>query len=134
MGDPHGALDDFKSAIRLDGGRTAYGPRAEAQLAVGNAELAAGDWSLALIYDPEDPRAFLGRARAFLRLQQWDYARADLEQAAFWTDDWASLGWPIVISYLRCLPARPEQLPRVIALARRALAPPGSALPYRPAP
>jgi tetratricopeptide (TPR) repeat protein len=133
-GDPRGALADFDRAIELGGGRTAHGPRAEAQLAVGDAELAVRDWSRALIYDPEDPRAFLGRARAFLRLQRWDNARADLEQAAAWTDDWASLGWPIVVSYLRCLPARPDQLPRVIALARRALAPPGSALPFRPAP
>jgi serine/threonine protein kinase/Tfp pilus assembly protein PilF len=132
-GDPRGALADFDRAIQLGGGRTAHGPRARAQMALGNAELALRDWSLALIYDPEDPRAFLGRARAFLRLRRWDNARADLEQAASWTDDWASLGWPIVVSYLRCLPARPDQLPRVLALARRALAAPRTTLPSRPA-
>jgi serine/threonine protein kinase/Tfp pilus assembly protein PilF len=133
-GDPRGALNDFDRAIQLGGGRTARGPRAEAQFALGNAELAVRDWSLALRYDPEDPRAFLGRARAFLQLQRWDNARADLEQATVWTDDWASLGWQIVVGYLRCLPARPEQLPRVIAVARRALTAPRTALPFRPAP
>ncbi len=120
-GDPRGALADFDRAIRLGAGRTAHGPRALALLALGNAELAVRDWTLALTYDPEDPTAFLGRARAFLRLGRWDNARADLEQAAAWTDDWASLGLPILVGYLRCLPARPEQFPRVIALARRAL-------------
>jgi len=120
-GDPGGALADFDRAIQLGAGRSAHGPRALALLALGNAELAVRDWTLALTYDPEDPRAFLGRARAFLRLGRWDNARADLEQAAAWTDDWATLGLPIVVGYLRCLPARPEQLPRAIALARRAL-------------
>jgi serine/threonine protein kinase/Tfp pilus assembly protein PilF len=133
-GDPRGALADFDRAIQLGGGRTAHGPRAEAQLALGNAELAVRDWSLALLHDPEDPRAFLGRARAFLRLQRWDNARADLEQAAAWTDDWARLGWPIVAVYLRCLPARPDQFPRVLALARRTLAAPRTTVPVRPIP
>ena len=119
-GDPRGALADFDRAIQLGAGRTAHGPRALAQLALGNADHAVRDWTIALTHDPEDPRAFLGRARAFLRLGRWDNARADLEQAAAWTDDWASLGLPIVVGYLRCLPARPEQLSRVIALARRA--------------
>jgi tetratricopeptide (TPR) repeat protein len=133
-GDPQGALADFDRAIQLGGGRTAHAPRAEAQMALGNADVAARDWSLALIHDPEDPRAFLGRARAFLRLQRWDNARADLEQAAAWTDDWASLGWPIVAGYLRCLPARPDQLPRVVALARRALAGRRTTVPIRSGP
>ena len=127
-GDPGGALADFDRAIRLGGGRTAHGPRALAELSLGNAEQALRDWTIALTNDPEDPRAFLGRARAFLRLGRWDNARADLEQAAAWTDDWATLGLPIVVGYLRCLPARPEQLPRAIALTRRAL----SATPTTP--
>jgi tetratricopeptide (TPR) repeat protein len=133
-GDPRGALADFDRAIRLGGGRTAYAPRAEAQLALGNADLAAHDWTQALTYDPEDPRAFLGRARTFLRLQRWDNARADLEQAAYWTDDWRALGWPIVIGYLRTIPARPEQVPRALALARRALAASRTAARARPVP
>jgi eukaryotic-like serine/threonine-protein kinase len=127
-GDPSGALADFDRAIRLGGARTAHAPRALALLALGNAEQALRDWTLALSYDPEDPRAFLGRARAFLRLGRWDNARADLEQAAAWTDDWASLGLPIVVGYLRCIPARPEQLQRAFALVRRAL----SATPNTP--
>jgi tetratricopeptide (TPR) repeat protein len=121
-GDPAAALADFDRAIQLGAERTAHGPRALALLALGNAELAVRDWTVALRFDREDPRAFLGRARAFLRLGHWDNARADLEQAAAWTDDWATLGLPIVVGYLRCLPARPEQLPRALVLARRALA------------
>jgi tetratricopeptide (TPR) repeat protein len=133
-GDARGALSDFDHAIRLGGFRTAHGPKAQAYLALGQAEQAVHAWTLALRHDPEDPRAFLGRARALLRLGRWDNARADLEQAAAWTDDWASLGWPIVVTYLRCLPARPEQLSRVVALARRALAAPRTVMPLRPAP
>jgi serine/threonine protein kinase/tetratricopeptide (TPR) repeat protein len=120
-GDPGGALSDFDRAIQLGGGRTAHGPRALALLALGHAEQALADWRLALLHDPEDPLAFLGRTRAFLQLGRWDNARADLEQAAAWTDDWARLGLPIVVGYIRCLPARPEQFPRVIALVMRAL-------------
>jgi Tfp pilus assembly protein PilF len=118
-GDPGGALLDLDRAIQLGAQGTARGPRAIALLALGDAEQAAGDWTLALKHDPENPRAYLGRARAFLWLGQWDLARADLEQAAAWTEDWAGLGPRIVLEYALCLPARREQVPRVLALARR---------------
>jgi serine/threonine protein kinase/Tfp pilus assembly protein PilF len=120
-GDPRGALADFDRALQLGAGARARGPRARALLALGQAESAIRDWTLALEYDPEDPRAFLGRARAFLQLAEWDHARADLEQAAAWTDDWSGLGLQIVLGYARCLPARREQLPRVLALTARVL-------------
>jgi serine/threonine protein kinase/predicted Zn-dependent protease len=129
--DRPGALDDFDEAVRL-GGLGAFGPRAQTHLALGHGEPALHDWTLALLVDPKDPRAFLGRARAFLALGRWDNARADLEQAAAWTDDWAALGWPILVGYLRCLPARPEQLPRVLDMARRALAPPRTGVAIHP--
>jgi serine/threonine protein kinase/predicted Zn-dependent protease len=117
--DPRGAVADLDRALQLGAEATAHGPRARAQLALGNAAAAARDWTAALSHDPEDPRAFLGRARAFLRLGRWDHARADLEQAAAWTDDWQRLGPEIVLGYARCLPAHPEQLPRVLTLAAR---------------
>jgi tetratricopeptide (TPR) repeat protein len=120
QGDPRGALADFDRALQLGAEATARGPRARAQLALGNVEAAVRDWNLALAHDQEDPDAFLGRARAFLRLGWWDHARADLEQAAAWTDDWPRLGLPIVLGYARCLLARPEQFPRVLTLAARA--------------
>jgi tetratricopeptide (TPR) repeat protein len=133
-GDPRGALADLDRALQLGAEATALGPRAIALLALGDAEQAAYDWTLALKHDPENPRAFLGRARAFLRLGRWDLARADLEQAAAWTEDWSGLGPPIVQEYARCLPARPGQLPRVLALARRTLAAMSAAQPdHRPA-
>jgi tetratricopeptide (TPR) repeat protein len=118
-GDYRGALADFDRAIQLGGGRTAYGPRARVQFALGNDEQAVRDWTLALMQDSEDPRTFLGRARTFLQLGRWDNARADLEQAAAWTDDWLCLGPSIVLSYARCIPADPKQSGRVLALAQR---------------
>ena len=78
------------------------------------------DWSLALAHDPEDARAYLGRARAFLRLRQWDQALADLEQAAEWSRGRPELGFKIAFAYARCVKERPKQLPRLIDLFRRA--------------
>jgi Tfp pilus assembly protein PilF len=118
-GDPRGGLDDLNRAVRLGAGGPARAARAATLLALGDARRSAYDWTLALSHDPEDSRAFLGRARAFLQLGDWDHARADLEQAAAWNANWSGLGLPIVLTYARCLPARPEQLGRVLSLAHR---------------
>jgi serine/threonine protein kinase/Tfp pilus assembly protein PilF len=131
-GDPRGGLDDLDRAIQLGAGGPARAARAAALLALGNAQRAAYDWTLALTHDPEDVRAFLGRARSFLRLGQWDHARADLEQAVAWNADWSGLGLPIVLTYARCLPARPEQFGRVLSLAQRAWS--ASRMPVAPPP
>ena len=71
--------------------------------------------------DPEDPEAYLGRARAFLALGQWDQALADLERAGAWAGGRPWLLSRITLAYARCLPGRPDRLPRVLALGRRTL-------------
>ncbi len=71
-------------------------------------------------HDPDDPHAYLGRAGAFLTLKQWDQALADLEQAAGWADGRPTLLLRIFSAYGRCLPHRPEQAPRLVALLMRA--------------
>ncbi|HMB08304.1 MAG TPA: serine/threonine-protein kinase [Isosphaeraceae bacterium] len=119
-GDPGAALADLDRALRLGAEGAARGDRAAALLALGDAEGAVRDWSLALAHDPDDPRAYLGRARAFLRLRQWDQALADLEQAAGWADARPGLLFEIALANARCLPEHPQRLPRVVALARRA--------------
>lgn len=119
-GEPLAGLDDFDHAIRQGADGSIRGPRAVALLALGRPEEAVGDWSIALSHDPEDPHAYLGRARAFLRLRKWDQALADLEQAAGWSGDDPSLNFLIARAYARCLIDRPNRLPRVLTLARRA--------------
>jgi eukaryotic-like serine/threonine-protein kinase len=119
-GDPGAALADLDRALRLGAAGTARGDRASALLALGDAKGAVRDWSLALAHDPDDPHAYLGRARAFLRLRQWDQALADLEQAAGWADAQPGLLFEIALTNTRCLPEHPQRLPRVVALARRA--------------
>jgi serine/threonine protein kinase/tetratricopeptide (TPR) repeat protein len=119
-GAPARALADFDQALLHNAGGSVRGDRSAVLLALGDAEGAVRDGSLALAHDPDDPRAYLGRARAFLRLRQWDQALADLEQAVGWTDNEPRLLVAIALAYARCLPAHPEQLSRVVALLRQA--------------
>jgi tetratricopeptide (TPR) repeat protein len=118
-GHPEAALADFDRAIRRGAGGTIHRPRAQALTALGRLTQALDDWTLALTYDPEDPRAFLGRARAFLRLRKFDQALADLEQAASWAGEHTELLVPMTLTYAGCLTKRPNRLPRVLALVRR---------------
>ncbi|HEU5116299.1 MAG TPA: tetratricopeptide repeat protein, partial [Isosphaeraceae bacterium] len=73
-----------------------------------------------LSIDPDDPEAYLGRARAFAAKGRWDQALADLEQAAGEVPD--RPGWLIRVAlvYAECLPRRVDRLPRVISLVQRA--------------
>jgi tetratricopeptide (TPR) repeat protein len=118
-GHPDAALVDFQRAIRRGAGGNVRRPRAIALMALGRNKEAIDDWNAAAIYDPEDPRVYLGRARAFLRLGQWDQALADLERAAGWAGERAGLLARITLTYAACLPERPDRLPRVLALGRR---------------
>ena len=95
--------------------------KALALAALGQAEAAVQEWSLALRRDPELPEAYLGRARVQLGMRRWDLALADLEQAASWaqSDPWLELR--IVAAYSRCLHSKPDRLPRWLALAHRTL-------------
>ena len=88
-------------------------------MALGQTEKAIQEWSLALRRDPELPEAYLGRARAHLRLSHWDLALADLEQAAAWShsDPWIELG--IVSAYFQCLRHSDHHFRRWCALAVR---------------
>jgi tetratricopeptide (TPR) repeat protein len=123
-GDPRAALADFDQAIRFQAGESIHGPRASALLALGRASESARAWTEALSYDPEDPEAYLGRARAFFRLGRRDQARSDLEQAADWAVGRPGLGLRIVLEAAVSMSARLDDLPRVAALARRVFPPP----------
>lgn len=120
LGEPKQALADLDRAIRLGASDSVRGARAAALLALGNAEAAVREWSIALAFDPEDPRAFLGRARALGRLGRWNQALVDLEEATAWSGDQPGLALPIALAAARCLPTHRHQLPRVLSLARRA--------------
>jgi tetratricopeptide (TPR) repeat protein len=123
-GDPRAAIADFERAFQSKAGATIHAPMASALFAIGRADLSVRAWTDALSHDPEDPEAYLGRARAFFRLGKRDQAKADLEQAADWAVGRPGLGVRIVLTAARGLAGNPDQVSRVLALFRRVF-PPG---------
>lgn len=95
--------------------------KARALTAQGRHEQAVDAWSAALADDPEDPGVFLGRAGCMRRLGHWENALADLQRAAELAPDGSPALVRVTLGYLACLPARPDRLPRVVEIARRAL-------------
>jgi tetratricopeptide (TPR) repeat protein len=119
-GHPGTALALLNQAVVRGGLGMVHAPRALALSALGRDEKAVEEWSLALADDPEDPRLYLGRARALLRRRLWDRALADLEQAAEWAGENPGLLARITLDYAACLPGRPARFPRWLAHARHA--------------
>ena len=134
-GDYPGALEDFNTAIVWGAQDRIHLHKASALVALGRVEAAVQEWSLALRRDPELPEAYLGRARAHVKLRQWDMALADLEQAASWAHSNPRIELGIVSTYFQCLDQRPDRRPRFVALALRTAADLWGALavPARPA-
>ena len=119
-GDPSGGLADLDRALALGyRGASVRRERADVLMALGDPLGASRDWRQAIAHDPDDPRSYLGRARAEADLGHWDAALADLEQAAGWTDGRPGLGLRIALAYARCLPQRPQHLRRLTSLLRR---------------
>jgi serine/threonine protein kinase/Tfp pilus assembly protein PilF len=118
-GNSQAALIDLNRAAVRGARGTIRAAKARTLLALGRSEAATEEWSLALEDDPEDPLAYLGRAQALIRLARWDRALVDLDQAAIWAVDNPGLLARIMVSYARCLLARPGRASRWIALARR---------------
>ncbi len=77
-------------------------------------------WTLELHRDPELSEAFLGRARTYFLLGRWDLGLGDLEQAAAWAHGDPRIEAAVASAYLRCLPRRPDRLPRLLVHIRRA--------------
>src|SRR5262249_27891864 len=96
--------------------------RASALLALGRYPAALEEWSLALRRDPELPEAFLGRARTYFLLREWDLGLADLEQAAAWAHGDPRIEAAVTLSYLQCLPLRPKRFSRLLVHFQRAAA------------
>jgi serine/threonine protein kinase/Tfp pilus assembly protein PilF len=120
MGNPQGGLIDLDRAMLRGASGIARVSRALALMALGRDEDAVRDWSLALESDPEDPRAYLGRAWAFIHLGSHGRAVVDLEQAAVWAADNPMLLPQITVAYALCLGSRPDRCTRWLSLARRA--------------
>ena len=120
LGNPGAALVDLDRAILRGATVTVRVPRARALMALGRDEAARQDWSLALENDPEDPEAYLGRARTLIRLGRPNRALFDLEQAAVWAADNPRLLPRITTTYALCLGSRPDRFPRWLGLAQRA--------------
>ena len=118
-GDHHRALDDFNQAITSGPSDRVHIHKASSLVALRLFDKAATEWALALRLDPELPEAFLGRATAHIRLNQWYLALSDLEQAAAWANSDPILELRIVGAYLQCLKQRPDRLPRWLSLAAR---------------
>ncbi|HEX3447879.1 MAG TPA: protein kinase [Isosphaeraceae bacterium] len=118
-GDYNAALNFFEAAVGCGAVDRIHLHKAAALMALDQVEKAAQEWSLALRRDPELPEAYLGRARAHLRLRRWDMALADLEQAAAWAHSDPRIELGIVSAYFRCLRHRREYFGRWCALALR---------------
>ncbi|MDB5352246.1 MAG: serine/threonine protein kinase [Planctomycetota bacterium] len=119
-GDPAGALADLDRAALRCSGIALDRPRAEARTRLGLGRAALSDWNRLAQHDPSDPTAFLGRARAFACLGQWEQVLADLEHAADLAGDRPDVLAAIALTYTRCLPAHPERIGRIVGLARLA--------------
>jgi hypothetical protein len=91
-------------------------------MTLGRDEEAVREWTLARDDDPEDPRLYLGRARALIRLRRWARALADLDEAADRAGDHPALLVPITLAAAAYLPARPDRFPQWLAQARRTFA------------
>jgi len=118
-GNPAGGLIDLDRAISRGAEVTAHRYKALALMALGRNEEAIGEWTTAVDGDREDSQAYLGRARALVRLGLWDRAVVDLGQAADWASDNPELLTRITLTYAYCLSARPARLAPWLALVRR---------------
>jgi tetratricopeptide (TPR) repeat protein len=121
-GHPAAALILLNRAVTRGAGATVHVPKAAALMALGRGGEALEEWSLALEEDPEDPRLYLGRARALIGLRRWDRALADLEQAADWAVGNPGILFRISLASTVCLPALPARIPHWLAHVRRAWA------------
>ena len=119
-GDYRGALEDLDTASAWGAQGRIHLHKASVLEALGRHEAAIQEWSLALRRDPELPEAYLGRARAHVKLRQWEIALANLEQAAAWAHSDPRVELGIASAYFQCLAKRPDRLPRFLTLARRA--------------
>jgi serine/threonine protein kinase/predicted Zn-dependent protease len=119
LGNPEAGLIDLDRAIVRGAPVTVRSSKARALMALGRSAEAVREWAAALEADPEDPEAYLGRARAMLRLGFWDRALADLGQAADWASDNPEVLTRITIAYGYCLSARPDRLSRWLGLLKR---------------
>jgi tetratricopeptide (TPR) repeat protein len=118
-GDYKLALEDFDLAIVCGALGRVHIHRASALVSLGHVEAALKEWSVALRRDPELPEAYLGRAKAEMRLGRWDLALADLEQAAAWAHSDPKIELAIAAAYFQCLNSRPDRLPRWLNLVKR---------------
>jgi tetratricopeptide (TPR) repeat protein len=119
-GDPRGAIADYDTALSRSHGESLYLGKASALMMLGEDRSALAEWSWALRRDPGLPEAFLGRARTYFRLRQWDLGLADLEQAAAWGHGDPGIEAAVALSYLGCLPMRLDRFPRLFVHLRRA--------------
>ncbi|QEH33350.1 Serine/threonine-protein kinase PknH [Aquisphaera giovannonii] len=121
-GRPSAALQDADRALAQGARGTIRLTRATIFSRLGRREEAVRSWAEALREDPEDPRAYLGRAAELLALGRSDEATADLDNAADWAGDNPRLLSRVVRLYIRCAITRPQRRDRVWVLARRVLA------------
>jgi serine/threonine protein kinase/Tfp pilus assembly protein PilF len=119
-GSAEAGLVDLDRALARGGTSSIHASRALALMKVGRPDDAINAWSLALKADPDDPRAYLGRARVFLSRRVWTQALADLEKAVSTSGDRRAILAEIAREYARCLPSQPNRRERVIRLAERA--------------
>lgn len=110
------ALTDLNQALRQGGGTAALVAKGRALMGLGQTKQAIESWSRALNADPDDPRPYLDRARAFQGLHARDQALVDLEQAAELADHRPGLMGRVIFDYMTCLAGRPDRIYRIKTL------------------
>ncbi len=121
-GDTRRAIEDYDRALSKGIREELHLGKAQALVALGEYHSALAEWSWALRRDPGLPEGYLGRAGTYFLLGDWDLGLADLEQAAAWGHGDPRIEASVTLSYLECLPMRPERFPRFLAHLRRAAA------------
>jgi tetratricopeptide (TPR) repeat protein len=112
------ALTDLNQALRHGVSASALAARGRALMGLGQTKQAIESWSRALEADPDDPRPYLDRARAFRSLHAWDQALADLERAAELANRRPEIMGRTILEYTACLVGRPDRIYRIKTLLR----------------
>lgn len=121
-GDHRGGAADLELAANSGALATIHAALAENQFALGEYARSAEEWTRAIEVNPEDPWAYLGRARTSIALGRWSRATADLDQAINWAGENPTLLVKAAFAYLRCIPSRPRRVNRVLPLVLRVCA------------
>lgn len=121
LGDPRGALVDFDRSLQAGVRSVVFAPRALALSLIRRDSEAVVDWTRYLASAPDDPEAYLGRAKVRTKIRQYDDASADLELALDWAGEDPMTLARIAVAYSVVATSRPDRVDRVRAITQKAI-------------